>query len=302
MSTLASPIPKPVLKPRRKSKRVVIGGVPVGDGAPISVQTMVKVPTTDYDAVMHELDAAVSIDPEELPLREQNILKQVGCWDDAMELRPFHCDINRISVPDESSAEVFEKIIRNAPMPVVSDIHFRPPMALAALKAGTNKLRINPGNIRDPKLIKKIARELVERRIPVRVGVNAGSLDRDLLEKYGNHSAEALAISAENSVRIIEEEGVEDIVVSLKANDARWIIDAYRIYAARSIYPLHLGVTEAGVSRSAVINSWAGLGSLLQMGIGDTIRLSLTEDSRLEVVTGHLLLHYLGLPRHPWPA
>jgi (E)-4-hydroxy-3-methylbut-2-enyl-diphosphate synthase len=173
-------------------------------------------------------------------------------------------------------------------------------MALAALEAGTDKIRINPGNIRDPKLIKKIARESVARGTPIRVGVNAGSLDKRLLEQYGDHSEEALAISATQSVRLMEEEGVKDIVVSLKANDARWIIDAYKRFAATNDYPLHLGVTEAGCGRAAVINSWAGLGALLQMGIGDTIRISLTEDSRLEVVVGHLLLHYLGLPRCPF--
>jgi (E)-4-hydroxy-3-methylbut-2-enyl-diphosphate synthase len=287
----------PVLRPRRKTKSVTIGNVTIGEDNPIAVQTMVKVPTTDYDSAMREIDNVYSINPEDLPDREQNILKQINCWEDAMELQPFHADINRVSVPDEGSAGTFEKIVKNSPIPLVADIHFRPPMALAALEAGTNKLRINPGNIRDPKLLKRIARESVARNTPIRVGVNAGSLDRDLLEQYGNHSAEALAISAQNSVRLMEEEGVENMVVSLKANDARWIIDAYQIFAKTSPYPLHLGVTEAGCGRAAVINSWAGLGSLLQMGLGDTIRISLTEDSRLEVVVGHLLLHYLGLPR-----
>jgi len=174
--------------------------------------------------------------------------------------------------------------------------------ALAALEAGTDKLRINPGNIRDPKLLRRIAREAMDRKTPIRVGVNAGSLDKDLLDRYGNHSAEALALSASNSVRLMEEEGVTDIVVSLKANDARWTVDAYRLFAEKSTYPLHLGVTEAGCGRAAVVNSWAGLGTLLQMGIGDTIRISLTEDSRLEVVVGHLLLHYLGLPRYTGPG
>ncbi|RJP26022.1 MAG: 4-hydroxy-3-methylbut-2-en-1-yl diphosphate synthase, partial [Candidatus Omnitrophota bacterium] len=183
-------------------------------------------------------------------------------------------------------------------LPIVADIHFRPPMALAALDAGADKLRINPGNIRDKKLLRKIARKVMEHGVPMRVGVNGGSLDRDLLQTYGEHSAEALAVSAEQSVRLMEEEGVKDIVVSLKANDARWTIDAYRIFAEKNAYPLHLGVTEAGLGRAAVVNSWAGIGSLLQMGIGDTIRISLTEDARLEVVVGHLLLHYLGLPRH----
>lgn len=289
-----------ITKERRKTRQVVVRDVPVGGDAPIPVQTMVKVPTTDYDSVMREIEASVSINVEDLPLREINILKELQCWEDACALSPFHCDITRVSVPAEDSAEVFEKIVKNSPLPIVSDIHFRPPMALAALEAGTDKLRINPGNIRDPKLIKKIARESVKRGIPIRVGVNAGSLDKKLLEQYGDHSEEALAISATQSVRLMEEEGVKDIVVSLKANDARWIIDAYKRFAATNDYPLHLGVTEAGCGRAAVINSWAGLGSLLQMGIGDTIRISLTEDSRLEVVTGHLLLHYLGLPRRPF--
>ncbi|MBI1390492.1 MAG: 4-hydroxy-3-methylbut-2-en-1-yl diphosphate synthase [bacterium] len=298
-SAATSPL-RPILRPRRQAKRVSIGGLEIGDGQPIAVQTMVKVPTTDYDAVMRQLELAMRIMPEDLPEREQNILKQLNCWNDVCELAPFHTDINRVSVPNEDSAGTFEKIVRNAPMPLVADIHFRPPMALAALEAGTNKLRINPGNIRDPKLLKRIAREAVERKTPIRVGVNAGSLDKDLLAEYGDHSAEALAISAKKSVRLMEEEGVSDIVVSLKANDARWIIDAYRRFAVDSPYPLHLGVTEAGCGRAAVINSWAGLGSLLQMGLGDTIRISLTEDSRLEVVVGHLLLHYLGLPRFPY--
>ena len=297
MSTATPPL-APVLRPRRQTKAVTIGNVSIGDDHPIAVQTMVKVPTTDYDSAMREIENVYSINPEDMPDREQNILKQINCWEDAMELQPFHADINRVSVPDEGSAGTFERIVKNSPIPLVADIHFRPPMALAALEAGTNKLRINPGNIRDPKLLKRIAREAVARNTPIRVGVNAGSLDRDLLEKYGDHSAEALAISAQNSVRLMEEEGVENMVVSLKANDARWIIDAYQIFAKSSPYPLHLGVTEAGCGRAAVINSWAGLGSLLQMGLGDTIRISLTEDSRLEVVVGHLLLHYLGLPRY----
>ena len=271
--------------------------IPIGGDAPIPVQTMVKVPTSDYDAVMKQIEASASIDPHALPEREQNILKELQCWNDACELAPLHADINRVSVPDEASAEAFAKIVKASPIPVVADIHFRMPMALAALEGGADKLRINPGNIRDPKLLRNIARESVARNTPIRVGVNAGSLDKDLRAQYGEHSAEALAVSAANSVQLMEEEGVTEIAVSLKANDARWTIDAYRIFAERSPYPLHLGVTEAGCGRAAVINSWAGLSTLLQMGIGDTIRISLTEDSRLEVIVGHLLLHYLGLPQ-----
>jgi (E)-4-hydroxy-3-methylbut-2-enyl-diphosphate synthase len=258
---------------------------------------MVKVPTADYDAVMRQIESTAAIDPEHLDDREKNILKELNAWDDACALKPFHCDITRVSVPDEESAQSFVKIVKNAPIPVVSDIHFRPDMALAALEADTDKLRINPGNISNPKLLRKIAQQAVEKNIPIRVGVNAGSLAKDLLEQYGEHSAEALAISAERSVRLLEEEGVQNILVSMKANDARWTIDAYKIFARKNDYPLHVGVTEAGAGRAAVVNSWAGVGALLQQGIGDTIRISLTEDPRLEVIVGHLLLHYLGLPR-----
>ncbi len=287
---------------RRKTRTVYVRNVPVGGDAPVAVQTMVKVPTTDYDGVMREIESTACFYAEDLDDREQNILIELQCWEDACRLGPFRCDITRVSVPGEESAEVFEKIVRNSPIPIVADIHFRPPMAIAALEAGADKLRINPGNIRDKKLLRQIAQKVIDRKVPMRVGVNAGSLDRDLLQKYGDHSAEALAISAENSVRLMEEEGVTDILVSLKANDARWTIDAYRIFAEKNDYPLHLGVTEAGLGRSAVVNSWAGIGALLQMGIGDTIRISLTEDPRLEVVVGHLLLHYLGLPRHAYEA
>jgi (E)-4-hydroxy-3-methylbut-2-enyl-diphosphate synthase len=300
MSVEAPVLPQKITRERRQTRKVMVRDVAVGGNSPIPVQTMVKVPTTDYDSAMREIEQTVSVDPRNLNLREINILKELNCWEDACDLAPFHCDINRVSVPNEASAEVFEKIVKDSPIPLVADIHFRPPMALAALDAGTHKLRINPGNIRDQKLLKKIAQKVKEKGIPMRVGVNAGSLDKDLLKEYGNHSAEALCISARNSVKLMEDEGVENIIVSLKANDARWIIDAYKMYATMNDYPLHLGVTEAGLGRSAVINSWAGLGSLLQMGLGDTIRLSLTEDSRLEVITGHLLLHYLGLPRCPF--
>lgn len=300
MSVEAPVLPQNITRERRQTRKVMVRDVAVGGNAPIPVQTMVKVPTTDYDSVMREIEQTVSIDPRNLNLREINILKELNCWEDACDLAPFHCDINRVSVPNEASADTFEKIMKDTPIPIVADIHFRPPMALAALDAGTHKLRINPGNIRDKKLLKKIAQKVKEKGVPMRVGVNAGSLDKDLLKEYGNHSAEALCISAQSSVKLMEDEGIEDIIVSLKANDARWIIDAYKLFAEKNDYPLHLGVTEAGLGRAAVINSWAGLGSLLQMGYGDTIRLSLTEDSRLEVITGHLLLHYLGLPRCPF--
>lgn len=289
--------PTNLTQPRRKTRQVFVRNIPIGGDAPIPVQTMVKVPTSDYDRVMREIEATAVVDPEKLDEREQNILKEINAWEDAYALRPFHCDITRVSVPNDESAATFPAIVKNSPIPVVADIHFRSDMALAALEAGTDKLRINPGNISNPALLKKIAQEAVAKGIPIRVGVNAGSLAKDLLEQYGDHSAEALAISAERSVRLLEEQDVRNILVSMKANDARWTIDAYRNFAQKNDYPLHVGVTEAGAGRAAVVNSWTGVGTLLQMGIGDTIRISLTEDPRLEVVIGHLLLHYLGLPR-----
>ncbi len=291
----------PLTKERRQTQKVKTRNIVIGGDAPIAVQTMVKVPTTDYDAVMKEIESTVSIDPSQLSDREKNVLKELQCWEDACALAPFHCDITRVSVPGEDSVEPFHRIVQASPISVAADIHFLPQVALAALDAGADKLRINPGNIRNPDLLRRIARKAVENDIPIRVGVNAGSLDKTLREQYGDHSAEALSISAQNSVRLMEEEGVKNIVVSLKANDARWTIDAYRHYAETNAYPLHLGVTEAGLGRSAVVNSWAGIGALLQMGIGDTIRVSLTEDPRLEVIIGHLLLHYLNLPRYAFP-
>lgn len=286
-------------KPRRQTRPVMIRDMGVGGGHPVSVQTMVKAPTTDVARVIDQIHQTAVIDVDELEEREQNILTDLNAWETAREIGLFQCDLTRVSVPSKDCVEPFGEIVQASPVPVVADIHFQARLALAALDKGCDKLRINPGNIGDRALVREIAQEAKRRQVPIRVGVNAGSLEKDLLSEYGPHSAEALAISAIRSIEILTGEGFDDIIVSLKANTARMTIDAYKIVAEQIPYPLHLGVTEAGLGRSAVVNSWTGVGALLQCGIGDTLRISLTEDARLEVVVGGLLLYYLGMPRHP---
>lgn len=286
-------------QPRRTTRTVTIREIAVGSGHPVSVQTMVKVPTTDVERVINEIQATSLIHAQELDEREQNILRELEAFDTACEIGPFQCDVTRVSVPTKECVEPFGEIVAASPVPVVADIHFQARLALAALEKGCHKLRINPGNIGDRSLVREIAQEAKRRRVPIRVGVNAGSLEKDLLAQYGPHSAEALSISALRSIEVLTNEGFEDIIVSLKANSARLMIEAYKLAAEQIPFPLHLGVTEAGLGRSAVVNSWTGIGALLQAGIGDTLRISLTEDARLEVVVGGLLLYHLGLPRHP---
>ncbi|MFH1741441.1 MAG: flavodoxin-dependent (E)-4-hydroxy-3-methylbut-2-enyl-diphosphate synthase [bacterium] len=283
------------LRERRASRSVRVKNLPIGDGAPISVQTMVKQPTSNVEAILKEIRCTARVRAEDLGEREANALRELNAWEDAVRYGPFTCDLTRVSVPDRDAVEPFGEIVAASPLPVVADIHFHAPLALAALEKGCHKLRINPGNIGDPGLVSEIAQEAVRRSVPIRVGVNAGSLQKDLLERYGPHSAEGLAESACRSLEILESEGCRALVVSLKANSAKMTIEAYRIMATRCDYPLHLGVTEAGFGRAAIVNSWAGIGALLQEGIGDTLRVSLTEDAALEVVVGGLLLEYLNL-------
>ena len=284
---------------RRPTRPIVVRDVGVGGDHPVSVQTMVKAPTTEVDRVIRQIQSTALVDIGELDERELNILADLNALDTAREIGPFQCDITRVSVPTKDCVEPFGEIVQASPVPVVADIHFQARLALAALEKGCDKLRINPGNIGDRALVREIAQEARRREVPIRVGVNAGSLEKDLLKEYGPHSAQALAISAMRSVEVLAGEGFEDIVVSLKANSARMTIDAYKIVAEQLPYPLHLGVTEAGLGRSAVVNSWTGVGALLQQGIGGTLRISLTEDARLEVVVGGLLLYYLGIPGSP---
>jgi (E)-4-hydroxy-3-methylbut-2-enyl-diphosphate synthase len=204
-------------------------------------------------------------------------------------------DIVRVAVPHWEDAEALRAIAAKSTVPVVADIHFQWKYAIAALEAGVQGLRINPGNIRYQDKVRLIAREAKDRGVPIRIGVNAGSLERDLLERFGAPTAEALVESALGEARILEDEGFEDIKISVKHSNAGVMIEAYRLLAARCDYPLHLGVTEAGPMPMGGVKSAVGIGALLAEGIGDTIRVSLTDDPVEEVKAGTWILQSLGL-------
>ncbi|MBO5248419.1 MAG: flavodoxin-dependent (E)-4-hydroxy-3-methylbut-2-enyl-diphosphate synthase [Clostridia bacterium] len=248
------------------AKKIVTRGVPVGGGAEIAIQSMCSIPFTRFD----------------------DLAKQ------ALELQDAGCDILRVALPDEASAEPFSRLRNMLHIPLVADIHYDYRLALRALEAGADKIRINPGNT-DKTHLKLVTDAAKERNVPIRVGVNAGSLEKDLLEKYGKPTAEALAESAQRNVELLEQLDFDDIVVSMKASDVKMMVNAYRIFAKTSPYPLHLGVTEAGTLRSGTVKSSVGIGALLLDGIGDTIRVSLTADPAEEVETAKILLRSLDL-------
>lgn len=251
----------------RKSRRVNVGDVPVGGGAPISVQTMTKTKTSDVDATVKQIaDAA-----------------EAGC------------DIVRVTVNDKEAAAAIGEIVNQAPIPVVADIHFNHVFALRALEGGVAKVRLNPGNIGSVDRIREVLTLAKERKVPIRIGVNSGSLEKDILEKHGYPTAEALYESAMRHVGICEENDFHDVIISVKSTDVRLMIEAYRLIAQRTDYPLHLGVTEAGPTRVGTIKSSIGIGALLAEGIGDTIRVSLTDDPAKEVEVGKDILRSLGL-------
>jgi len=252
---------------RRKSRRVYVGGVPVGGDAPITVQTMTKTKTSDIEATVRQIKEA----------------EEAGC------------DIIRVTVNDKEAAEAIKEIVRRSNIPIVADIHFNHIFALKAIEAGVAKVRINPGNIGSEERIKEVLTKAKERKIPIRIGVNSGSLEEEILEKHGYPTAEALYESAMKHVKICEKYGFEDIVISVKSTDVRLMIEAYRMIAERTDYPLHLGVTEAGTTRVGTIKSAVGIGTLLAEGIGDTIRVSLTDDPVKEVEVGKEILRSLGL-------
>lgn len=247
-------------------KQIVARGVPVGGGAEIPIQSMCSIPFTRF---------------EELATQ-------------ALQLQDAGCDILRVALPDEASAEPFRKLRNMLKIPLVADIHYDYRLALKALEMGADKIRINPGNT-DKTHLKLVTDEAKARNVPIRVGVNAGSLEKDLLEKYGRPTAQALAESAQRNVALLEQLGFEDIAVSMKASDVKMMVEAYRIFAKQSPYPLHLGVTEAGTLRSGTVKSSIGIGALLLDGIGDTIRVSLTADPMEEVETAKILLRSLDL-------
>ncbi len=261
--------PQAGLKPgaRRVTRQVRVGGIKVGGGAPISVQTMTKTKTGDVQATVRQIVAAADAG----------------------------CDIVRVTVNDREAADAIGEIVRQSPVPIVADIHFNHIFALKAIEAHVAKVRLNPGNIGSRDRIHQVLSAAKDQGIPIRIGVNSGSLEEDILQKYGYPTAEALYESAMRHVGICDEFGFQDVIISVKSTDVRLMIDAYRLVAERTDIPLHLGVTEAGPTRSGTIKSAVGIGALLSEGIGDTIRVSLTDEPVKEVEVGKEILRSLGL-------
>lgn len=251
----------------KKTNVVKIGNKVIGGGNPIMVQSMLKLPPTDHKAIIDEIN----------------------------ELEMLGCDIIRGTIPNMEAAKVIPKIVKNTNIPFVADIHFDYKVAIEAIKNGVHKVRINPGNIGGKERVREVVKCLKDYDIPVRIGVNSGSLEKDLLEKYGHPTPEALVESAYRSIAYFNEFGYDNIVLSIKSSDVVTTIDANRLFREKYSYPLHLGVTEAGAELGGIVRSSIGLGSLLKDGIGDTIRVSLTGDSRDEVIVGREILISLGL-------
>lgn len=252
---------------RRLTRQVVVGGIKIGGGAPVSVQTMTKTKTADVSATVAQIARAADAG----------------------------CDIVRVTVNDKEAAEAMAAIVRQSPLPIVADIHFNHIFALKAIDAGVAKVRINPGNIGSRDRIKQVLEAAKARGVPIRIGVNSGSLEEDILATHGYPTAEALFESAMRHVGICDEYGFRDVVISVKSTDVRLMIEAYRLVARRTDIPLHLGVTEAGPTKSGTVKSAVGIGALLAEGIGDTIRVSLTDDPEKEVEVGKEILRSLGL-------
>ncbi len=252
---------------RRPTRKIHVGSVAVGGDAPVSVQTMTKTDTRDVAATVEQI----------------RVVAAAGC------------DIVRLAVVDEAAADALLAIRRQVNVPLVADIHFDHRLALRALAAGVDGLRINPGNIGSEAGVGEIVAAARERRVPIRIGVNSGSLEQDLLAKYGGSTAEALVESALRHVQILERHGYEEIKISVKATDVRRTVEAYRLLSGATGYPLHIGVTEAGTFLAGTVRSAVALGILLAEGIGDTVRVSLTDDPAREVRVGLELLRSLDL-------
>ena len=252
---------------RDHTKTVRIGNRVIGGGNPILIQSMTNTPTEDVAATVEQIHR----------------LEAVGC------------EIVRVTVPNIEAARAVGEIKKQISIPLVADIHFDYKMAIAAIENGADKIRINPGNIGGPDKVAKVVKAARERDIPIRVGVNSGSLERSLVEKYGGVTAEGIVESALNKVRMIEEQGYQNIVISIKSSDVMMCVRAHELLAPRTNYPLHVGITEAGTLISGNIKSAIGLGLILNQGIGDTIRVSLTGDVTEEVKSAKLILRTLGL-------
>ncbi len=248
-------------------KKVMCGNVAIGGGAPLSIQSMTNTDTRDVKSSLEQIRR----------------LAEAGC------------QIVRLAVPDMEAAQAFGRIKKESPLPMVADIHFDYRLAIESLKQGADKIRINPGNIGDVQRVAQVVAEAKTRQVPIRVGVNSGSLEKDILEKYGHVTAEGLAESALRSVKLVEDLGYDNLVISLKSSDVKLNYDAYRIVWEKSPYPLHIGITESGTAESGRLKSAVGIGSLLLAGIGDTMRVSLTADPVKEIYLAREILKACGL-------
>lgn len=252
---------------KRVSKTVYARGVAIGGGNPVTIQSMLSAPSEDKEACLTQLK----------------------------RLEDCGCQIVRMAVNSREAVATLSYLLPRTRLPLVADIHFDYKLALDAASAGVSKIRINPGNIGTPDRVEKVAVACMERKIPIRIGINGGSLEKGLLAKYGGPTAEAIAESAVNNAMMLERYGFGDIVLSVKSSSVPTMIEANRILAARTDYPLHLGVTETGTGNSALIKSAVGIGALLADGIGDTMRVSLSEDVTEEVAAAKDILKSLGL-------
>ena len=251
------------------TRKLNVGGVPLGGGAPVTIQSMTNTPAHDVESTLAQIRA----------------------------LAAAGCQIVRVAVPDMAAARAVGTLKAGSPVPLVADIHFDYRLALEAAEQGNDKIRINPGNIGAPERVEAVAKVCKERHIPIRVGVNGGSLEKDLSGKYGGPTPEAMVESALGHIRLLEQYGFEDICVSLKASSVPVTMRAYQLMAERYDYPLHLGVTEAGTREIGELKAAAGIGGLLALGIGDTLRVSLTADPVEEVYAAQRILKAVGLRR-----
>lgn len=252
---------------RKSTKKLWVGKIAIGGDAPIVVQSMNNTDTRDVQATLAQIER----------------LAEAGC------------EISRVAVPDKQAALALREIVHYSPIPIVADIHFNADLALQAIENNVAALRINPGNISDEKKIKAIAEAAKAKKIPIRVGVNSGSLDPKIRDSMGGVNAQSMVASALKSCALLEKYDFTDICISLKSSDTKLTIDGYRLLAQKVNYPLHVGVTEAGTPREGIIRSAVGIGTLLAEGIGDTIRVSLTADPVLEVETAYHILKALNL-------
>ncbi|WP_010292747.1 flavodoxin-dependent (E)-4-hydroxy-3-methylbut-2-enyl-diphosphate synthase [Clostridium senegalense] len=251
---------------RRETRKIQIGNIEIGGDAKIAVQSMTNTDTRDVKATVEQI----------------------------LRLEKAGCDIVRCAVPDIKAAEAIKEIVKNINIPLVADIHFDYKLAIKAMENGVSKLRINPGNIGSEERVREVVKVAKEKKIPIRIGVNSGSLEKGILEKYKRPCAEALVESALGHVKILEDMDFHDIIISIKSSDVGEMIQSYKLMSEKVNYPLHLGVTEAGTPFKATVKSSVGIGALLSQGIGDTLRVSITGDVEEEVKVGKEILKSLG--------